>query len=214
MNQVKLNELIKSEIINIPLYILKMYKEFNLNVDEMILLLFLYNKDDKVFDPSSFAKSLNMDLSKVLESVSKLADKGLISIVTKTNDVGVKEEIIDLSSLYDKVTLKIISELNEKNDVEENIYDIIKKEFNRDLTPMECERIDEWQKNNYSSELIKEAVKEASLNDVHSIRYIDKILYEWNKNGYKSKNDIKKSNKSKEKVEVYKCDWLDSDEEI
>ena len=207
MNQVKLNELIKSEIINIPLYILKMYKEFNLNVDEMILLLFLYNKGDKVFDPSSFANSLNMDLY-------KLADKGLINIVTKTNDVGVKEEIIDLSPLFNKVTLKIISELNEKNDVELNIYDIIKKEFNRDLTPMECERIDEWQKNNYSSELIKEAVKEASLNDVHSIRYIDKILYEWNKNGYKSKNDIKKSNKSKEKVEVYKCDWLDSDEEI
>ena len=214
MNQVKLNELIKSEIINVPLYILKMYKEFNLNVDEMTLLLFLYNKYDKVFDPNSFAKSLDMDLSTILESVSKIVDKGLINIITRENERGIKEEIIDLSPLFDKVTLKIISELNEKNDVELDIYDIIKKEFNRDLTPLECERIDEWQNSNYSNELIKEAVKEASLNDVHSIRYIDKILYEWNKKGYKYKTDIKKNNKSKEKVEVYKCDWLDSDEEI
>ena len=41
MNQVKLNELIKSKTITIPLYVLKMYKEFNLSSDEMILLLFL-----------------------------------------------------------------------------------------------------------------------------------------------------------------------------
>ena len=214
MNPVKLNELIKSEIINVPLYILRMYKEFNLNVDEMTLLLFLYNKDDKIFDPNYFAKCLGMDLSKILEGVSKMVDKGLISIVTKTNDMGVKEEIIDLSPLFDKVTLKIIGELNENDTIDtDNIYDVIKKEFNRNLTPMECERINEWQQSNYSDELIKEAVKEASLNDVHSIRYIDKILYDWNKKGYKSKSDIKKTDK-KEKVEVYKCDWLDSDEEI
>ena len=212
MNQVKLNELIKSEIINVPLYILKMYKEFNLNVDEMILLLFLYNKDNKVFDPNFLANSLNMDLSKVLENISKIVDKGLLNVITKPNDAGVKEEVIDLSPLYNKITIKMMEELN-KEENDNTIYDIIKEEFNRNLTPMECERIDEWQKNNYSFELIKEAVKESSLNDVHSIRYIDKILYEWNKKGYKNKTDIKKNDK-KEKTEVYKCDWLDSDEEI
>lgn len=211
MNQVKLNELIKGEMINVPLYVLKIYKEFNLATDEIILLLFLYNKDKKVFDPASFAYSLNMDLSQVLEGISKLSDKDLINIVTETNAAKVKEEVIDLSPLFDKITLKIIGELNEKNDDEDNIYDIIKKEFDRNLTPMECERIDEWKKD-YPHELIKEAVKEASLNDVHSIRYVDKILYDWNKNGYKEKKDIKKVNN--EKVEVYKCDWLDSDEEL
>ena len=39
MNQVKLNELIKSKVINIPIYVLKILKEFNLNVDMVIMAL-------------------------------------------------------------------------------------------------------------------------------------------------------------------------------
>ena len=47
------------------------------------------------------------------------------------------------------------------------------------------------------------------------IRYIDKILIEWHKKGYKVPSDIKKNNEEvKEKVEVYNCDWLNDDEEI
>ena len=213
MNQVKLNELVKSKIINIPLYVLRMYQEFNLNSDELVLLFFLYDKDEEVFNPQLISESLNMKLAKVLEGVSKIVDKGLINIVTKANEAGVKEEIIDLSPLFNKITIKMMEEINKDEEKDNSIYDVIKEEFNRNLTPMECERIDEWQKNNYSFELIKEAVKEATLNDVRSIRYIDKILYEWNKKGYKNKTDIKKTNKN-EKVEVYKCDWLDSDEEL
>ena len=75
----------------------------------------------------------------------------------------------------------------------------------------------EWKKNNYPDELIKEAIREATLNGVSSLRYIDKILYEWNKKGYKKKEDLKKNTKkedTKEKIEIFDCDWLDSDEEI
>ena len=212
MNQVKLNELIKNKAISVPLYVLRMFQEFNLTSSELSILFFLYDKDGEVFNPKLISESLNMDLANVLENVSKLVDKDLINVVTKINDSKIKEEVFDLSPLFNKITIKTIEELNEKEEKDFNIYDIIKDEFNRNLTPMECERIDEWKKNNYSDELIREAIKEASLNDVHSIRYIDKILYEWNKKGYQKKEDIKKVNK--EKVEVYNCNWLDSDEEI
>ena len=79
---------------------------------------------------------------------------------------------------------------------------------------MECEMVDSWKKNGYTNELIKEAVREATLNGVTSFRYIDKILYEWNKRGYKKKEDIKRVNKESKNIEIYDCDWLDSDEEL
>jgi len=148
-----------------------------------------------------------------MKIIASLSDKKLVNIVTKTNDKKVKEEIIDLSMLYEKLTIKMMDEMN--NDVEnDNIYDIISQEFGRKLTPMECEMVTSWQKNNYPFELVKEAVREATLNGVSSLRYIDKILYEWNKKGYKKKEDIKRIKETKEKVEIYKCDWLDSDEEL
>ena len=214
MNQVKLTELIRSKTISIPLYVLRMYKDFNLSVDEMILLLFLYDKDKEVFNPKLIAESLNFDLIHVMESVSKIVDKGLINVVTIENELGIKEEVFDLTPLFNKITLKIIDELNTKEKDEINVYSILEEEFGRKLTPLECEMVDDWNKNNYSSDLIREAVKEAVLNGVNSLRYIDKILYEWNKKGYKKCEDIKKIPKKKEQVEIYNCDWLDADEEI
>lgn len=217
MNQVKLNELIKSKTITIPLYVLKMYKEFNLSSDEMILLLFLYDKDGLVFDPDYISNDLNLDIVKVMEGISKLVKKSLLSIKTKTNELGVKEEVIDLTPLFNKITIKLMEEFNKEKDKDINVYSILEEEFNRKLTPMECEMVDDWKKNEYSNEIIKEAVREATLNGVSSLRYIDKILIEWNKKGYKSKDDIKKKNKkeeTKEKIEIYNCDWLDSDEEL
>ncbi len=214
MNQVKLNELIKSKVINIPLYVLRIFKEFNLNVEEIILLLYLYNQDGEVFNPNKIALGLNMDLLKVMKVVSSLSDKGLVNVTTKTNEAKVKEEIIDLTDLYEKISIKLMGEMNKEDEKEINIYDIFSEEFGRKLTPMECEMITSWKKNNYSDELIKEAVREATLNGVSSLRYIDKILYEWNKKGYKKKEDIKKTKDNKEKIEIFDCDWLDSDEEI
>jgi DNA replication protein len=214
MNQVKLNELIKSKIINIPLYVLGILKEFNLTIDEMILLLFLYNQDGEIFNPNLIAESLDMELLSVMKIVSNLSDKELVNITTKTRN-KVKEEVIDLSGLFEKVTIKMMDKLNNKIGKEEiNIYDILKEEFGRKLTPMECETVDSWKKNNYPDELIVEAIREATLNGVSSLRYIDKILYEWNKKGYKKKEDIKKIDNKSSKVEIYNCDWLDSDEEL
>ncbi len=216
MNQVKLNELIKSKMINVPVYVLRIFKEFNLTIDEIILLLFFYDKDGEVFDPSLIADSLNMELIDVMKVVSSLSDKGLVSVKTKTNEAKVKEEIIDLSLVYEKITIKLVDEMNNKDNKDVNIYDIISSEFDKKLSPMECEMIDSWKKNKYSDELIIEAVREATLNGVNSLRYIDKILYEWNKKGYKNKEDLKKNKKEEkqEKIEIYNCDWLDSDEEL
>lgn len=214
MNQVRLNELIKSKMVNIPIYVLGILKEFNLTIDEIILLLYLYNQDGEVFNPSLIADNLNMELINVMKVVSSLSDKGLVSVKSKTNEAKVKEEVIDLEGLFDKITLKMMDKMNKDNDDSINIYDILNEEFGRKLTPMECEMVTSWKKNDYSDELIKEAVREATLNGVSSLRYIDKILYEWNKKGYKKKEDIKKVENKSTKVEIFDCDWLDSDEEL
>ena len=119
-----------------------------------------------------------------------------------------------MSSLFEKITLKMMDKMNKSKEESINIYDILNEELGRKLTPMECEMVESWKKNDYSDELIKEAVREATLNGVSSLRYIDKILFEWNKKGYKKKEDIKKNTKTNEKIEIFDCDWLDSDEEL
>ena len=93
---------------------------------------------------------------------------------------------------------------------------LIEKEFNRKLSSFEHEMIDSWESNNYDKDLIKEALREATLNGANNLRYIDKILLDWSKEGIKKAQDIKEKSLKEEDVEIYNCDWLNDvdDEEI
>ena len=103
-----------------------------------------------------------------------------------------------------------------------SIFDLIEKEFGRTLGPIEIEIIKGWLENNFSEELIKEALKEATFNGVSNLRYIDKILYEWGKAGIKTSKDVdenrKKRNARKDdkdsNVDMAMVDWnwFDDDE--
>lgn len=214
MNKVKLNDLIKDGNIVIPIYMLRLYKKYNLELDEFIFLMYLYNRNFTVFDPELIANELNYDIMEVMGYISVLADKGLITLDIDKNS-GVIEEKISLNNFYEKLSLSLINELGEeeKNEKNDSIFREIELEFNRKLTPLECEVVREWQDNNCPSELIHEALKEASLNGVSNLRYIDKILFDWMKKGIRKKEDIKKE-EIEPQIEIFNCNWLDDEDEI
>ena len=211
MNKVKLNELIKSNNLIIPMYVIKECSKFDLTLDEFVLLIYLYNHNNMIYDPELLSNELGITVENILIGIDSLSNKGLINLdVSKTSN-GLLEEKINLDNFYEKISLSIISMLTEEEVSDDNLFSIIEKEFNRKLKPMEQERIISLQKD-YSDELIKEAVKEAENKD---IRYIDKLLFEWKRQGVKSLDDIKNLKEvSKEPVEVYNYNWLDDDNEV
>lgn len=217
MNGTKLNELIKDKKIVIPLYFLRMCNELDLNKRELLLLLYLYDMNDFPFNPSKIASDLSVDMLEIMNDISILSDKGLISVSAKENDKGVIEEVINLDDLYNKITLKIMEELNSHEELTDNIHDMIELEFNRKLTPLEHDVINDWDRNNYDKLVIKEAVKEASINGVSNLRYIDKILYDWYKKGIRTINDLKNNKEQKEEsvdnANYVMDDWLNMDDD-
>ena len=80
---------------------------------------------------------------------------------------------------------------------------------------MECEIIKEWN-NNYSEDLIKEALKEAIYNNVRNLKYIDRILYTWKTKGITTKegiiNDKKNHRKQVVNSNVFDYNWLEEEE--
>ena len=76
---------------------------------------------------------------------------------------------------------------------------------------MEYEIINSWLESKISNDLILTALKEAVFNGVSNLRYIDKILFEWNKKGIKKPDDINKVKKDEEEDKnesFYEYDWL------
>lgn len=217
MNKSKFNKVIQDGNIVIPLYILKCFKKLNITMDEFIFLMYLYNKQDNLdFNPEKISLDLNIDIMEVMGYISTLTDKGYLNLQVKKTDNNLLEEVIDLSSFYEKISILLINnEEIETND--KGILNFVEKELARPISSLEIQMIEGWKNNNISDELIKEAIKLALNDGVYSLKYIDKILIDWKNRGFKDVNDInnKKDGKTDEIIndDITDWDWLDDEEE-
>ena len=111
---------------------------------------------------------------------------------------------------FDIVKTIISFMIDKKEEINnKSIFSNFEKEYGRTLSPTEIEIIESWKESNFSDEMILEALKEAVLSGVYNMRYIDKILFEWSKKGYKTVEDIKHKTKQKDEFEeIYDYDWL------
>ena len=139
----------------------------------------------------------------------ELSIKKLLEIKLLKNSSNKLEEQISLDLLYNKVFMQII-DVKEEED-KSNIYSVFESELGRTLSPIEYELINGWLECNYKEEIILAALKEAVFNGVNNFRYIDRILFEWNKKGIDTVDKISKYKKEFRKdtnVEVPDYDWL------
>ncbi len=212
-----LEGLIKEKDYSLKKLLFKIVKDFDLNVNEFMLLIYFINQDAPVLDVNDIHNVTFMENNIILQSFKALTIKGLIS----TRVISVKDKIketIDLSNVYRAMVSDINSDIKKKS--EKNIFEVFEKEFGRTLSPMEFEIINGWLSNQLSEELILGALKEATYNGVSSLRYIDRILIEWSKKGFKTMKDVnnfleKKDNQTKARNEekiLFDYNWLEDDE--
>ena len=208
----KILELLKGGSICVPKIFFTHYKNLEINDKEFIVLMYLMNYNGG-FNPKYIGSELGISFKEILELINDLCEKGFIEI--EVRDIrGMKEEYISLNKLYEKLAFLVLSQ--EKEDSKpNNLFSIFEKEFGRTLSPIEYELINAWKENHFSEELILAALKEAVLNGVSNLRYIDKILYEWNRKGIKNVSELQKQKESKPKKEldVFHYDWLNDDDE-
>lgn len=203
----KLINVLKEKPIIISSKIFYNYRRLNMNEQDLVVLTFLLNTNENIFNPQNIASSLNIDLKNVMESVDNLVSNNLISIDT-ISDNGVKD-FINLNKLYEKLALLINEEKKEDNT---DIYEIFEKELGRTISPSELAVIADFTEN-YSVEIIVLALKEAVFNGARNLRYIDSILKNWNSQGLKTKEDVEKYQRKykvekERKPEIIDYDWL------
>lgn len=185
--------------------------EYKLNLEEVLLLIYFMNEDVPTFDVEQINKITMISVNKILDSFTSLTNKGLISIDVIKENSGVKE-VVNLDPIYKCMIDGLMK--NNKKVVNNNIFEKFEKEFSRTLSPMEYEIINDWLDKNINEELILGALKEATYNGVNNLRYIDKIIYEWNKKGFKNMEDVNnhlrnRNTSDKSVKEISDYNWLD-----
>ncbi len=192
---------------------IKALKKLKLNIDECLLLIYFNNNANPAFNIEKITEELNLTSDEVLNNFNSLITKNLISIKSIKDENNKLTEIISLDEFYKNI-LEIIEEKNEVIK-ENNIFETFENELGRTLSPMEYEIINGWLSTNTSEELIIGALKEAVYNGVSNFRYIDKIIYEWNKKGFKTMKDVNNHLEKKDEKkydDLFDYDWLNDEE--
>ncbi len=192
---------------------LKYIQKKDLNINEFLLLMYFENEYEPIFDITLIQKFTSLSEEKIMESFASLVDKKLISVELGKNESNKTVEKIVLSDLYENYTKEVKKE--EKKQSANDIYSIFEEKFGRTLSGMDYEIIKAWLEKDFTEEIIIEALNEAVYNGVTNLRYIDKILYEWNKKGIKNKEDINNKKRSEEdksfETSILNFDWLDNE---
>lgn len=211
----KLINILKSKMIYYPLYLYRYRIQLDLSDSNFIFLTYLMNYGERIsFNVEKFSKELNIDDQEVFEKIENLRKKKFIEISTIEKEKNLKEDEISFMPLYKKLSDIIISEENEDYNDEELLTDI-EKSFGRALSPIEVEFIMNWNKKGYSNEIILAAIKETILNGANNLKYADKILFEWNKKGIRTIEEIEKEKQDfrlgniKKQEDIFDYDWLD-----
>lgn len=192
------------------------YKMIDVKDEEAIILLHLiaYGEAGNHFPtPQNLVDKTYFDENKVVGILQRLLQKGFVQIEQQIDEQGVRNEYYDFQCLWNLLLDYAEHEQNKEEDqhvkVEEgNIYKLFEQEFGRLLSPMEYETIGMWfDQDQHSPSLIRLALKEAVLAQKLSLRYIDRILFEWKKKNIKTVEAAEKeSSNFRQQIPVPKQD--------
>lgn len=213
-------ELLRDKMFFIPSSVFRNMGKLGITGDEVVVLIFIINVGPRVlYDPEMISKGTGINRIRVLEVINGLISKGILAIVVKKNGSSKKmEEFISTDLFYEKmrgVLLGGTNRANGKREEQTDLFSMFEKEFGRTLSSMEYEIIRGWVSDDMPSDLVREALREATYNGVSNLRYIEKIILDWKKRGYKSVKDIERARERYKKKngngDVFDYNWLDDE---
>ena len=198
MKELRNEFLIKDFVVNRN--IVKSIGNIDITLDEFLMVLYFINVSYDL-DVESIKAYLGFDEEKAVSVFSSLMNKKYIEM--DVSNVGGKViEQICLDPLFDRLVLNKKTE-----DTSSDIFSMFESELGRTLSSFEYEMINSWISNGVSDEMIRDALKEAILNNVRSFKYIDKIIYDWTRNGVK-----KRIKEERMQETLFDYDWTSDDE--
>lgn len=180
----------EQETVTIPNLFFQTYKELGLQDEEALLVLHLlaFQAEGNEFPtPTLVEQRTGHTQNQVSALYQRLMQKGLLEMKQDTNENGMLYEKFSLYPLWERILDKLEQRANVQSEHVMKldgsaIFTLLEQELGRLLSPMEIETVSMWlDQDNHSPEIIKEAIKEAVLAGKTSLRYIDRILFEWKK---------------------------------
>ena len=179
------------------------YPRLNISDAELLLIIQLEAFSQR---GESFPSNTNLSITDVGNLIQRLIDKNYLTIEQTTDSQDKIGNKYSLDNLYDELDKYIDKNIlikdsrhNETiavtNNLENNPIDYLSRkvevEFGRYLSPIEREEIAQWLSiDHYTPEIIELALREAVLSQAYSLKYIDRILLNWQRLNLKTTDEV------------------------
>lgn len=196
MEKKQLIEWLVNGTIQVPKILLLNYSSLGLIEEEVLLLIHVHDfiLDQRSFPtPDELSERMTLSPSQCANHLRRLIQRGFLKIEQESTN-HVYSERYSLEPLWEKLLDQSLIEEkgHSKKEEEDALYSIFEKEFGRPLSPIECETLAMWiDQDHHSPSLIAGALRESVISGKLNFRYIDRILFDWQKHGIKSLEEAK-----------------------
>ncbi len=205
-------DIMKESNLVFPSFLIPVIKSLKLEINDLILLLYFWNYKKATFDLTAINQIIKLSEEEILTSFNNLMQKKIIKLDIVKDDNEKRNEVINLDYFYMLISEKLNTK--EKESTKEDLYSILERDLGKTLSSMDFEYINGWIEKGFSEELILGALKKALFYNASDLRYIDKVLYDWKRKGYKTMDEVNNTNQNKvvesENKEFY--DYINSND--
>ncbi|WP_341778242.1 DnaD domain-containing protein [Levilactobacillus sp. HBUAS70063] len=182
-------------------YLLDHFREVGMTTDQLLVFLQLrryMDRGQKMPEAEDIADHLGWDKQRVYQILHELIANKLMTITSVPDAQGQKQDAYDFRLLLEKLSqLAVQTTKQEVKQAETTdratVFNQIETEFGRPLSPLEMESINQWlDDDHYRPELIQLALKEAVLSQAYSLKYMDRILLNWEKKNLKTAAQVQR----------------------
>ena len=187
------------------------YPRLNISDAELLLIIQLeaFNQRGESFPSNEkIAANTNLSVTDVGNLIQRLINRNYLTIEQTTDDQDKIGNKYSLNKLYDAldnyIAQNILIKDNKKdktvavtNNLENSPLNYLSRkvevEFGRYLSPIEREEIAQWLSvDHYGPEIIELALREAVLSQAYSLKYIDRVLLNWQRHNLKTPEEVER----------------------
>lgn len=158
------------------------YQDIGLDNDDLVLYFQVQRIQDRgdQATPAAVAQIMHTTEKVVIQRLQSLIKRELMQV----KGGAIKTEVYDFTPLFDKLLGGTIVEhselLSDGKSTRRQIMQTLESEFGRPLSPMEMQTIGHWfDQDHFEPVMMMLAIQEAVANNARSLRYIETILINW-----------------------------------
>ena len=189
--------------------LLAYYPQLKITDPEIILIIQLEmfaQKCNKFPSDDQIAANTNFSPTEVTGMIQQLIEKNDLEIDQVKDEKGRIGNRFNLEQLYEKLDKlldqKVVTNATNQghiqkasNNVDNSPLNQLRRqfeiEFGRYLTPIEREELAAWLNvDHYDPEIIKLALREAVLSQAYSMKYVDRVLLNWQRHNLKTSGEV------------------------